>query len=58
VGERHLEAAIENNLADGFHAAGDAERSMAHLRRAVTLFAEIDGRPGELEPEIWKLESW
>jgi tetratricopeptide (TPR) repeat protein len=58
VGERHLEAAIENNLADSFHAAGDAERSMDHLRRAVALFAEIGGRPSELEPEIWKLQSW
>lgn len=28
---------------------------MEHLRRAVTLLAEIGGRPGELDPEIWKL---
>jgi hypothetical protein len=24
----------------------------------VTLFAEVGGRPGELEPEIWKLVEW
>jgi tetratricopeptide (TPR) repeat protein len=58
VGEPHLEAAIENNLADCFHAAGDAVQSMAHLRRAVELFAAIGGRPEEMEPAIWKLESW
>jgi hypothetical protein len=31
---------------------------MTHLKRAVGLFAEVGGRPGELEPEIWKLVSW
>ena len=34
------------------------EEAMAHLKRAVTLFADIGGRPGELEPEIWKLVTW
>lgn len=58
TGERHLEAAIENNLADQLHALGRVEDAMAHLRRAVTLFAEVGGRPGELEPEIWKLVAW
>ena len=58
IGARHLEAAVENNLADQLHALGDADASMQHLRRAVALFAEIGGRPGELEPEIWKLVDW
>ena len=58
TGETHLEAAVENNLADQLHAAGRTEEAMAHLKRAVALFAEVGGRPGELEPEIWKLVSW
>jgi tetratricopeptide (TPR) repeat protein len=58
TGERHLEAAIENNLADQLHAAGRTDEAMDHLKRAVGLFAEVGGRPGELEPEIWKLVTW
>jgi len=30
---------------------------MRHLKRAVTLFAEI-GAPGTMEPEVWKLVEW
>ncbi len=58
TGETHLEAAVENNLADQLRAAGRSDEAMAHLKRAVALFAEVGGRPGELEPEIWKLVSW
>ncbi|HEY3335877.1 MAG TPA: AAA family ATPase [Candidatus Limnocylindrales bacterium] len=58
TGETHLEAAVENNLADQLHAAGRTEEAIEHLKRAVTLFADVGGRPGELEPEIWKLVSW
>ena len=58
TGERHLEAAVENNLADQLHAAGRHEEAMAHLKLAVALFAEVGGRPGELQPEIWKLVVW
>jgi tetratricopeptide (TPR) repeat protein len=58
TGERHLEAAIENNLADQLHAAGRGDEAMDHLKRAVAIFAEVGGRPGELEPEIWKLVAW
>ena len=58
TGELHLEAAVENNLADQLHAAGHPDEAMVHLKRAVTLFADIGGRPGELEPEIWKLVTW
>jgi DNA-binding SARP family transcriptional activator/tetratricopeptide (TPR) repeat protein len=58
TGERHLEAAVENNLADQLHAVGRPDEAMEHLKRAVALFADVGGRPGELEPEIWKLVSW
>ena len=58
TGETHLEAAVENNLADQLHAAGRSDEAMAHLKRAVALFAEVGGRPDELEPEIWKLVAW
>ena len=58
TGERHLEAAVENSLADQFHAIGRADEAMLHLKRAVAIFAEVGGRPGELEPEIWKLVAW
>ena len=58
TGELHLEAAIENNLADQLHAVGRADEAIVHLKRAVTLFADVGGRPGELEPEIWKLVTW
>jgi DNA-binding SARP family transcriptional activator/tetratricopeptide (TPR) repeat protein len=57
-GDRHRQAALENNLADLLHAQGREPESMEHLKRAVALFAEIGGRPGELEPEVWKLVEW
>ena len=57
LGDRHREAALHNNLADLLHAAGRQEESMAHLKRAVEIFAEI-GEEGELQPEIWKLVEW
>ncbi len=58
TGERHLEAAIENNLADQLHALGRNEEAMTHLKHAVATFADIGGRPEEPEPEIWKLVTW
>jgi tetratricopeptide (TPR) repeat protein len=57
-GLRHLEAAVENNLADQLHAAGRREESIERLKHAVAIFADLGGRPGELEPEIWKLVEW
>jgi DNA-binding SARP family transcriptional activator/tetratricopeptide (TPR) repeat protein len=57
-GDRHRQAALENNLADLLHATGQADEAMQHLKRAVSIFAEVGGRPGELEPEIWKLVEW
>jgi len=46
------------NLADLLQVTGHPDEAMEHLTRAVTLFAEVGGRPGELEPEIWKLVDW
>jgi tetratricopeptide (TPR) repeat protein len=57
-GDRHREAALHNNLADLFHRAGDEEASMAHLKQAVAIFAEVGGEGGEMQPEVWKLVEW
>ena len=55
--DRHHEAALRNNLADLLHASGRSEESMAHLKRAVEIFAEI-GVDEEPRPGIWKLVRW
>lgn len=57
-GDRHREAALENNLADIHHAAGRADDSMAHLKRAVAIFSEVGADEATRLPEIWKLVSW
>jgi tetratricopeptide (TPR) repeat protein len=57
-GDRHREAALHNNLADLFHRGGDVGASMAHLKQAVAIFAEIGGEDGEMQPEVWKLVEW
>ncbi len=57
IGDRHREAAIRNNLADALHAAGRRDEALEELKKAVTIFAEV-GKPGEMEPEIWKLVDW
>ncbi len=57
-GDRHREAALENNLADLHHAAGQDDESMAHLKRAVTIFREVGADEAARLPEIWKLVSW
>ncbi len=57
-GDRHREAALENNLADLHHAAGHEDESMAHLKRAVTIFREVGADEAARLPEIWKLVSW
>lgn len=57
-GDRHRQAALENNLADLLHAEGRADEAMIHLKLAVALFAEVGGRLGDLQPEIWKLVEW
>ena len=58
IGDRHLEAAVENHVADICHEAGRTEESMAHLKRAVALFAEIGEGAPEREPGIWALAAW
>jgi len=60
IGDRHLEAAVENHLADLLHAAGRDDLAMEHLKRAVSLFADIgDGAAtAEPDPGIWTLAAW
>ena len=55
IGDRHLEAAVENHLADILHAAGREDESMVHLRQAVEAFAEVGGDPADPDPGIWML---
>ena len=57
IGDRHLEGAVENHLADILHAAGREDESMVHLRRAVEAFAEIERDPAEPDPGIWMLSA-
>jgi hypothetical protein len=58
VGDRHLEAALHNNLADIYHAMGESDRAMQELKKAVVIFAEIGVQEGEIVPEVWKLTEW
>ncbi|NUM45423.1 MAG: AAA family ATPase, partial [Anaerolineales bacterium] len=58
LGDRHLEAALRNRLADLAHASHQPDEAVAHLKKAVEIFAEIGGHPGEYKPEIWKLTEW
>ncbi|MDP9364030.1 MAG: AAA family ATPase [Chloroflexota bacterium] len=57
-GDRHREAALHNNLADLFHAAGQPEAALAHVKQAVTIYAEIGVEAGAVQPQIWKLAEW
>jgi tetratricopeptide (TPR) repeat protein len=70
LGDRHRVAALHNNLADLYHSAGLEEQCMAHLKQAVSIFAEVNRAGVEDEaapaseladrshPEIWKLTEW
>ena len=58
IGDRHLEAAVENHLADLLHDAGRTDESMVHLKRAVALFAEVGEGAPERDPGIWTLAAW
>jgi hypothetical protein len=40
------------------HDAGHGDASMAHLKRAVALFAEIGEHAPERDPGIWALAAW
>ncbi len=57
IGDRHLEAAVENHLADLLHAANRDEEAMPHLHRAVAAFAEVGGDPTDPDPGIWMLSA-
>ncbi len=57
IGDRHLEGAVENHLADLLHGAGRDEDAMVHLRRAVEAFAEVGGDPAGSDPGIWMLSA-
>ena len=57
-GDRHREAALENNLADLFHDRGDRETAMEHLKKATAIFAEVGDDPQGPLPEVWKLVDW
>ena len=48
----------DNHLADLLHAADRSDEAMAHLKQAVTIFAEIGVEASTLQPEIWKLSEW
>jgi tetratricopeptide (TPR) repeat protein len=57
-GDRHREAALHNTLADLLHAGGNGKGAMAHVRKAVAIYAEIGVEAGALRPEVWKLTEW
>lgn len=57
IGDRHLEAAVENHLADVLHAAGRDDDALDHLRRAVEAFADVGGDPADPDPGIWMLTA-
>ncbi len=58
IGDRHLEAAVENHLSDLLHDAGREDAAMDHLKRAVALFAEVGEGGPERDPGIWRLAAW
>ena len=57
IGDRHLEAAVENHLADLLHTASRDDEALIHLRRAVEAFAEVGGDPADPDPGIWMLTA-
>ena len=58
LGDRHREAALQNNLADLLHAANRSDEARGHVRQAVLIYAEIGVEAGTVQPEIWKLSEW
>ena len=58
LGDRHLEAALRNNLADTLRADCQEESAMVQLKQAVAIFADIGQNVEDWEPEIWKLVEW
>jgi DNA-binding SARP family transcriptional activator len=58
VGDRHRTAAVHNNIADLYHAAGRDGDAIDHLKEAAAIFSEIGSGGDELQPEIWMLSQW
>ncbi len=57
IGDRHLEAAVEDHLADILHAVGRDADAMPHQRRAAEAFAEVGGDRADPDPGIWMLSA-
>ncbi len=57
IGDRHLEAALEDRVADILHAAGRDAEARPHQLRAVEAFAEVGGDPADPDPGIWMLSA-
>jgi predicted ATPase/DNA-binding SARP family transcriptional activator len=57
-GDRHHEAALHNNVADLLHESGHVEDAMAHIKQAVSIYAEIGVEAGAVQPGIWKMVDW
>ncbi len=57
-GDRHHEAALHNTVADMLHSLGHIEEAMAHLKQAVTIYAEIGVESGAVQPGIWSMVDW
>ena len=55
IGDRHLEAAVENHVADLLHDAGRDDEAFEHLRRSVEAFSEFDGDAADPDPGVWML---
>lgn len=58
LGDRHREAALHNNFADVLRAVGRADEAMRHLKRAVSLFAEVGGAREPEGLEARGVVSW
>lgn len=57
-GDRHHEAALHNNIADLLRATGHIDEAMAHLKQAISIYAEIGVEAGDIQPGVWKLVDW
>jgi hypothetical protein len=58
IGDRHHEAALHNNLADLYHAAGEPDKSMEHFKQAAVIFTEIGKDKEGRYPETWMVAEW